>query len=75
MKTIKIRFIRIDGLYKVQYKNWFGFWCDWTRVMPFYNEIITHKEKEILLQYLLECHYKRDKRFTKVIEYPTIYIY
>lgn len=82
MKEIKIRFVQrgkenVD--YLIQKKTIFG-WKNITYEscggagdcfdVPYQNY-----SKENLLLNVLEKHYKMDKRFVKVIEYPKIKIY
>lgn len=81
MSTIKIRFIQYGKLTKeftMQKKTWFS-WKDITYTIDMgYGAIIanyTAKTKEDLLAEVLEKHYKTDKKFVRIIEYPGLQIY
>ena len=76
MKTIKIRFINYNNQrYTAQRKTWFG-WRDisYTSSAGEYTSIViyTSTQKDTLLTIILDNYYQRDKRFTKVVEYPEI---
>lgn len=81
MKTIKIRFVdykNTSGNLSIQRKTFFG-WKDVGYIIDMgygsvYN-LYYHPSKEELLKEVLEKYYKRDKKFTNVIEYPTILKY
>jgi len=76
MKTIKIRFINRGEDYLIQKKTWLGW-----KYIGYYQMACTGDSiwylyckdtKEELLLKVLEHHYKTDKRFVKVVEYPEI---
>lgn len=77
MKTIKIRFIyRNNKDYLIQKKTWLG-WKYFTYPQcggfgDCFDVLYCKDTKEELLHWVLETHYKMDKRFVKVIEYPEI---
>ena len=79
MKTIKIRFINRGKDYLIQKKTWLGW-----KYIGYYQMACTGDSiwylyckdtKEELLHSVLETHYKTDKRFIKVIEYPELKMY
>jgi hypothetical protein len=78
MKEIKIRFILENEKYRAERKTLFG-WRSISYVIDMgYGSIgyyYTGTTKEELLAELLENYYKMDKRFVRVIEYPTILVY
>jgi hypothetical protein len=79
MKKIKIRFIKRKGDYLIQKKGFFGwryigYTFDVGYGSIFFN-FYCEKEKEKLLEKVLENHYKIDKRFANITEYPMIKIY
>jgi hypothetical protein len=78
MKEIKIRFILENEKYRAERKTLFG-WRPISFVLDMgYGSVgyyYTRTTKEELLADLLENYYKMDKRFVKVIEYPTILVY
>ena len=78
MNTIKIRYIKRNETYYMERKTIFGwrrvgrnvcteFGCIWQSYIS--------NNKEDLLSKVLEYHYKIDKRFVEIIEYPMIKIY
>lgn len=77
MKRIKIRFIhRNNKDFLIQKKTWLG-WanigysvgtCSGDSIWYLYCK----NTKEELLEEVLEHHYKIDRRFVKIIEYPKI---
>ena len=78
MKTIKIRYVKINNTYYMERKSIFG----WKRLgysvdMGYggFWKSYTSNNKKDLLKEVLEHHYEMDKRFVEVIEYPTIKIY
>lgn len=76
MKTIKIRFINRGKDYLIQKKTWLGWkYISYSQMAGFGDsvDILYCKDtKEELLLEVLEHHYKIDKRFVKVIEYPEL---
>ena len=78
MKTLKIRFVKIYGSYTVQQKTWFG-WKDLRYVVDMGYGSVSYpyggKTKDTALLDVLENKFKADRRFIKIIEYPTIKIY
>lgn len=79
MKKIKIRFIKRRGDYLIQKRTFFGRWkyIGYTINTGYgsgYN-LYCQKTKSELLEEVLEKHYKMDKRFVQVIEYPKIKMY
>jgi hypothetical protein len=78
MKEIKIRFEQDGERFFVKRKSLFGWKYIGRSVDMGYGgfyEIYTASTKEELLNIVLENFYKVDKRFVRVIEYPTILIY
>ena len=78
MKKIKIRFIQREKDFILQRKTWYGwkyirYWVD--TGYESINYIYRKDSKEELLKEVLEHHYKIDKRFVTVTEYPTIKTY
>ena len=79
MTAIKIRFVKNCEDFYIQRKTIFG----WTYITysigggsgDTVDYRYTSKSKEALLSDILERYYKKDKRFVKVTEYPTILIY
>lgn len=79
-KVIKIRYIKsgkIPYVYYIQRKTIFGTWRD----IGYYLGACagdhiwypyTNSNKEELLKEVLEYHYRIDRRFTTIIEYPEI---
>lgn len=78
MKKIKIRFIQREKDFILQRKTWYGwkyigYWVDAGYGALHY--IYCKDSKEELLKEVLERHYKIDKRFVTITEYPTIKTY
>lgn len=79
MKTIKIRYINRNhnGDYLIQRKTKLGLWkyityTQWGGGGEDFEVLYCEDTKEELLTTILERYYCRDKRFTKIIEYPEI---
>ena len=79
MKTIKIRFINRGKDYLIQKKTWLGWkYISYFQMACSGDSIQYHyckDTKDRLLEEVLEYHYKVDKRFVKVIEYPELKMY
>jgi hypothetical protein len=78
MKKIKIRFIKRRGDYLIQKRGFFGWrYIGYTINMGYGSvfNVYCEKEKEKLLEEVLENHYKIDKRFANITEYPMIKMY
>ena len=78
MRHIKIRFIQHADLYTIQRKGWFG-WKDIRYIIDMGYGSVSYcygsKDKQDLLDQVLEEYYKVDKRFVEIEEHPTIKIY
>jgi hypothetical protein len=78
MRTLKIRFVERDNKYTIQHKKWFG-WKDLTYTIDMgYGAIVNYyenKNKESLLNEVLEEKFNTVKKFVEIIEYPTIKVY
>lgn len=79
MKKIKIRFVQRGNPakdYLIQKKTWLGWKYIGYYQMANCGDSIRYyyckDAKDKLLEEVLEYHYKVDKRFIEVIEYPTI---
>jgi hypothetical protein len=76
MKTIKIRFINRGNDYLIQKKTWLGWkYISYSQMAGFGDSVdflYCKDTKEELLKEVLEDHYKMDKRFVKIIEYPEL---
>lgn len=76
--TIKIRFVWRKGHknYAIQRRTWYGRWkyIGYTINMGYGSiyDYYVDETKEKLLYRVLECYYRKDKRFVNVHEYPTI---
>ena len=77
MKKIRIRFInRNNKDFLIQKKVWYGWTFMTYTVCAGFGDTISYlyckDTKEELLKDILENHYKIDKRFVEIIEYPEI---
>jgi len=75
MKTIKIRFVKIDGNFYAQRKYLFGW--SYITVSYFIGDEMTccklsKTSKEKLLQLLVEKYFSKYKKGIEIIEYPTL---
>lgn len=74
-KTFKIRFVEDNNKYTLQIKNFFGIWRTQTERKcsdgGCFNQPCTHKDKEVLLNYIILDKYWANRR-DSIIEYPTI---
>jgi len=78
MRTLKIRFIEKNNQFTMQRKTWFG-WNYLTYTIDMgYGSIVNYyenKNKEALLDEVLEEKFKTTRKFVEIIEYPTIKVY
>jgi hypothetical protein len=73
-KIFKIRFIKENGKYILQIKNFIGIWkTQMERICGdggCFQQPYTHKDKETLLKYVIYNNYWT--KVSSIIEYPTI---
>ena len=78
MKTIKIRYVKRKDTYYMERKTLFG----WKRIgysvdMGYggFCQSYTSKNKEELLNEVLDKHYSLCKKHVEIVEYPMIKVY
>lgn len=79
MKRLKIRFIEFGKgdktIYEIQVKKWYGWETQGYTVSMGYGAVYNNyenKDKESLLDEVLEKEFKTAKKFVKITEYPTL---
>ena len=79
MKRIEIRFVERSKDYLIQRRTWWGKWKYIGYPVDLGYGTVYHlyckDTKEELFTEVLDCHYKNDKRFIEVMEYPALKLY